>query len=135
MTQYACATDIIRDQKWRTVCNLVIEIVSKLSITGCCIQQENIFFLEFASNTDYRRPEKKQPSLHGQKFNPNPKFLGTAKAYFVSNIGPIFQIQQGLEIHGLKECGPWRCTVFNWFPKHLRYAVFSPKALKMHVFF
>ena len=59
MTQYACATDIIRDQKWRTVCNLVIEIVSKLSITGCCIQQENIFFLEFASNTDYRRPEKK----------------------------------------------------------------------------
>ena len=44
MTQYACATDIIRDQKWRTVCNLVIEIVSKLSITGCCIQQENIFF-------------------------------------------------------------------------------------------
>ena len=22
-------------------------------------------------------------------------------------------IQQGLEIHGLKECGPWRYTIFN----------------------
>ena len=36
-------------------------------------------------------------------------------------------IQQGLEIHGLKECGPWRCTVFNWFPKHLRYTDFGQK--------
>ena len=32
-------------------------------------------------------------------------------------------LQQGLEIHGLEECGPWRYTVFNWFPKHLRYTV------------
>ena len=37
--------------------------------------------------TDYGRPERKQPSLHGQKFNPNPKFLGTAEAYFVCHIG------------------------------------------------
>ena len=36
-------------------------------------------------------------------------------------------IQQGLEIHGLKEHGPWRYTVFNWFPKHLRYTVFGQK--------
>ena len=28
-------------------------------------------------------------SLHGRKFNPNPKFLGTAEAYFVCHIGPI----------------------------------------------
>ena len=41
---------------------------------------------------DYGHPERKQPSLHGQKFNPNPKFLGTAEAYFVCHIGPIFQI-------------------------------------------
>ena len=33
------------------------------------------------------------------------------------------RVQQGLEIHGLEECGPWRYTVFNWFPKHLRYTV------------
>ena len=38
-----------------------------------------------------------------------------------------FVIQQGLEIHGLKEHGPWRYTVFNWFPKHLRYTVFGQK--------
>ena len=36
-------------------------------------------------------------------------------------------VQQGLEIHGLKECGPWRYTVFNWFPKHLRYTDFGQK--------
>ena len=34
---------------------------------------------------------------------------------------------QGFEIHGLKECGPWRCTVFNWFSKHLRYMDFGQK--------
>jgi hypothetical protein len=27
-------------------------------------------------------------------------------------------VQQGLEIRGLEECGPWRYTVLNWFPKH-----------------
>ena len=42
--------------------------------------------------TDYGHPERKQPSLHGRKFNPNPKFLGTAEAYFVCHIVPIFQI-------------------------------------------
>ena len=42
--------------------------------------------------TDYGCPERKQPSLHGRKFNPNPKFLGMAEAYFVCHIGPIFQI-------------------------------------------
>ena len=39
----------------------------------------------------------------------------------------ITLVQQGLEIHGLKECGPWRYTVFNWFPKHLRYTDFGQK--------
>ena len=40
--------------------------------------------------TDYEHPKKKEPSLQGQKFNPNPKFLGTAEAYFVCHISPIF---------------------------------------------
>ena len=44
------------------------------------------------SATDYGRPEWKKPSLHGRKFNPNPKFLGTTEVYFVCHIGPIFQI-------------------------------------------
>ena len=43
-------------------------------------------------------------------------------------------IQQGLEIHGLEECGPWRYTVFNWFPKTLEIHCFGLKALKMHGF-
>ena len=42
--------------------------------------------------TDYGRPERKWSSLHGRKFNPNPKFLGTAEAYFVCHINPNFQI-------------------------------------------
>ena len=42
--------------------------------------------------TDYGRPERKKPSLHGQKFTPTPKFLGMVAAYFVCHIGPFFQI-------------------------------------------
>ena len=44
------------------------------------------------SFTDYERPVRKLPPLHGRKFNPNPKSLGTAEAYFVCHIGQIFQI-------------------------------------------
>ena len=43
-------------------------------------------------------------------------------------------VQQGLEIHGLEECGPWRYTVFNWFPKHLRYTDFGQKPWRYTVF-
>ena len=42
--------------------------------------------------TDYGRPVKKLPSLHGRKSNPNPKFLDMAEAYFVCYIGPKFYI-------------------------------------------
>ena len=45
-----------------------------------------------APPTDYGRPVRKSPSLHGQKSTPNPKFLGTAEVYFVCHIGPNFQI-------------------------------------------
>ena len=37
-------------------------------------------------------PSKESPSLHGRKSNLNPKFVGTTEAYFVSHIGPKFQI-------------------------------------------
>ena len=43
-------------------------------------------------------------------------------------------LQQGLEIHGLKECGPWRYTVFNWIPKHLRYTDFGQRPCRYTVF-
>ena len=35
---------------------------------------------------------RKLPSLHNWKSTPNPKCLGTAKAYSISHIGPNFQI-------------------------------------------
>ena len=40
------------------------------------------------------RPERRKAftALHGRKFNPNPNFSGTTKAYCVCHIGPIFQI-------------------------------------------
>ena len=40
--------------------------------------------------TDYGRPVRKSPSLHGRKSTPTPKFLSTAEAYFVCHIRPIF---------------------------------------------
>ena len=51
-----------------------------------------------------------------------------------TQIGTKLVVQQGLEIHGLEECGPWRCTVFNWFPKHLRYTDFGQKPWRYTVF-
>ena len=42
--------------------------------------------------TNYGRPVRKSLSLQGRKSTPTPKFLGTAKAYFVCHIGPNFQI-------------------------------------------
>ena len=42
-------------------------------------------------STDYGRPMRKSPSLHGQKSTPTPKFFGTAESYFVCHIGPNFQ--------------------------------------------
>ena len=43
-------------------------------------------------NTDYGRPVRKSPSLHGWKSTPTPKFLGSGEAYFVCHIGPNFHI-------------------------------------------
>ena len=48
--------------------------------------------LTLPRNTNYGRPVRKSPSLHGRKFTPNPKFLGTTEAYFVCHISLIFQI-------------------------------------------
>ena len=56
--------------------------------------------------TDYGHPVKKSPSLHGRKSNPNPKFLGTAEAYFVCHIGPNFQISLIYAFTGCPESVP-----------------------------
>ena len=44
------------------------------------------------AETGYGHPVGKLSSLHGRKSNFNPKFIGTAEAYFVCHIGSIFQI-------------------------------------------
>ena len=50
----------------------------------------------YPSPTDYGRPVRKSPSLHGRKSNPNPKFIGTAEAYFVCHIGPKVYLKKSL---------------------------------------
>ena len=65
-----------------------IELRTYISVIGHTFRQWTYMVV----STDYGRPERKKPSLHGQKFTPTPKFLGTAKAYFVCHFGPIFQI-------------------------------------------
>ena len=69
--------------QWDISCRRII-------VSKTC-KRNYIIYCIFRS-TDYGRPERKQPSLHGRKFTPTPKSLGTAEAYFVCHIGPIFQI-------------------------------------------
>ena len=42
--------------------------------------------------TDYGRPVRKSPSLHGQKSTPTPKFLDAVEIYVVCQMDPDFQI-------------------------------------------
>ena len=79
--------------------NIQYEDVTNFKIVNICENDHRkeisrIFtFSNFMNlSTDYGRPVRKLPSLYGQKSNPNPKFLGTAEAYFVCHIGPNFQI-------------------------------------------
>ena len=50
---------------------------------------------------DNGHPVKKSPSLHGRKSNPNPKFIVTAKAYFVCHIDLNLQVSL---IYAFIEC-------------------------------
>jgi hypothetical protein len=70
-------------------------------ITICCLKHTSRLIKVYMykrmyhmsqQTTDYGRPVRKSPSLNCRKSNPNPKFIGTAKAYFVCHIGPKFQI-------------------------------------------
>ena len=70
----------------------------------------------FHSATDYGRPVRKLPSLHGRKLTPTPKLLGTAEAYFVCHIGPNFQISL---IYAFIGCPLSVHSAFNVFPCHL----------------
>ena len=50
-----------------------------------------LIHFDFPMITNYGHPVRKLSSLHGRKSNPNPKFLGTAKAYFVCQSAQIFR--------------------------------------------
>ena len=75
--------------------------------------------------TDYGQPVRKSPSLHGRKSNP--KFLGTAEAYFVSHIGPKFQISL---IYAFISC-PWFWRLLSKFQNYeedyVLFVAFSEK--------
>jgi hypothetical protein len=47
------------------------------------LNHESLQYSPTYSITDYGHPDRKLPSLNGRKSTPTPKFLGTAKAYFV----------------------------------------------------
>ena len=70
---------------WAVLYNSIISLTSSN-------KKQNKLWKHMGINTDYGRPVRKLPSLHGRKSNPNPKFLGTTAAYFVCRIGPKFQI-------------------------------------------
>jgi hypothetical protein len=53
---------------------------------------------------------RKSPSLHGRKSNPNPKFLGTAEAYFVCHIGPNFSDFFDLCLHWVSAVREYKQT-------------------------
>ena len=72
---------------------------------------------------DYRRPVRKSPSLHGRKSTPNPKFLGTVKAYFVCHIG-IFLWFIWLAGHSL-ECSVFYGLCQRWWNTGLLFGLFK----------
>ena len=54
--------------------------------------------------TDYGRPMRKPPSLHGRKSTPTPTFLDIAEPYCVCQIGPNFQISLIYAFIGYPQC-------------------------------
>ena len=65
------------------ICFSILIVSFCIGITFASKMAINMIYQVFMGDvTDYGRPVRKSPSLHGRKSNPNPKFLGTAEAYF-----------------------------------------------------
>ena len=75
-------------------------------------------------HTDYGRQMRKSPSLHSQKSTPTPKFLGTAKAYFVCHTTPNFQIFLIYAYIGCPQSVAYFLTSFRWLWRQLY--IFGP---------
>ena len=73
-------------------------------------EEESNFFNSWigalGASTDYGHPVRKSLSLHGRKSNPNPKFIGTAEAYFVCQ-PQVSDIIENTD-YGLLEATPWK---------------------------
>ena len=74
----------------RNICAKILIIIDRSNLKSTLVSLKYPSF--FILPTDYGHPERKWPSLHGRKFTPTPKFLGTAEPDFVCHIGLIFQI-------------------------------------------
>ena len=74
--------------------NFIFEVsfFLKTKLNILCFSSNTQNICAFCSVIYYGRPLRKSPSLPGRKSTPTPKFLGTAKAYFVCHIRPNFQI-------------------------------------------
>ena len=81
--QKCCKFELNCESPTTALINFLLNTASALTKVYHFCRSKNL-------GTDYGRPERKKPSLHGRKFTP--KFLGTAKEYFVCHTGPIFQI-------------------------------------------
>ena len=69
--------------------NLICKTVAKIEYWNALLP---VSITNMNNHEDYGRLVRKSPSLHCWKSTPTPKFLGTAKAYFVCHISPNFQI-------------------------------------------
>ena len=86
--------------------------------------------------TDYGHLMRKSPSLHSRKSTPNPKFLGTAEAYFVCHVGPNFQIFFDICLHWVSVVRGLLHETFSQFVNHCKYVFLFRKILfHSHVFF
>ena len=107
-----------------SLCALSLYIQQSCKSQVCSINTDHI-----PQSTDYGRTVRKSPSLHGRKSTPTPKFLGTAKAYFVCHIGPNFQISLIYAFIGCPQSvGSLYKVVFRYLYFSLQIAVPSDKS-------
>ena len=97
------------------------------SIRDTSLRDFSILWLS-VKHTDYGRPVRKSPSLHGQKSTPTPKFLGTTEAFFCLPHQPKFSDFFNLCLHGVSVVRgktaslpftEWLFKIPNWAVRHI----------------
>ena len=80
----------------------------KLAPQGKFFVQNKRKLNQMLFSTDYGRPERKEPSLHGRKFTPTPKFLGTAEGKFCLPHRPKFSDFFDFFLHWVSVVRGWK---------------------------